>query len=228
MASVNENSGWNRFHTAMDVLGMVPVVGEAFDLANGVVYAARGDKLNAAISFAALVPVGGQAATGSRLAYKAGKEALETVSEQGARRIVRESTSAVTVTGKRAIDMGQSYEKGVRELYGDIPFSERTFSYQVNGQTRTGVADTVIDNTAVEAKFVETWGNSLRNPASKNGDKPWALAEQQKMLDQARAYDDVFDDAIYHTNSTELADHYTKVFQDAGIENFKFVITPVQ
>lgn len=33
--------------------------------------------------------------------------------------------------------------------------------------------------------------------------------------------------AIYHTNSPELASYYSKVFSEAGVTNFKFVITPV-
>ncbi|MBU3058917.1 RHS repeat domain-containing protein, partial [Pseudomonas indica] len=31
------------------------------------------------------------------------------------------STEAVTISGKRAIDLGHSYEKAIRELYGDVP-----------------------------------------------------------------------------------------------------------
>ena len=30
---------------------------------------------------------------------------------------------------------------------------------------------------------------------------------------------------IYHTNSEELRDHYTKIFEEAGITNFQFKIT---
>lgn len=90
---------------------------------------------------------------------------------------------------------------------------------------------------AVEAKFVEDWGNSLRNPTSSVGSKPWSVAEQTKMLDQARKYSAAFEGGvIYHTNSPELADHYSKLFADAdadadadaGVNKFKFIITPVK
>jgi len=30
---------------------------------------------------------------------------------------------------------------------------------------------------------------------------------------------------IYHTNSKELRDHYTKIFEEAEITNFQFKIT---
>ena len=84
-------------------------------------------------------------------------------------------------------------------------------------------------STAIESKFVDDWASSLRNPASPNGRQPWAVAEQNQMIAQAENYVAGFGGgAIYHTNSTELATHYTKVFNDAGITNFKFVITPTQ
>lgn len=47
------------------------------------------------------------------------------------------------------------------------------------------------------------------------------------MVDQAKKYSSGFEGGvIYHTNSPELAGHYSKVFADAGVTNFKFVITP--
>jgi filamentous hemagglutinin len=142
------------------------------------------------------------------------------------------STDAVVISGSRAIDKGQSYEKGVREIYGDVPFSDRQYEVLVDGKWVSGVADNVVTiggkNTAIEAKFVDDWATSIRNPASQNGIKPWALAEQQKMLDQAKNYSKGFADVVYHTNSEDLVRHYSKVFTDAGIENFKFVITPTK
>ncbi|WTW98812.1 polymorphic toxin-type HINT domain-containing protein [Streptomycetaceae bacterium NBC_01309] len=55
-------------HVALDVAGMVPVIGEAADLANAAVYAAEGDWTNAALSAAAAIPVAGNAATAGRVA----------------------------------------------------------------------------------------------------------------------------------------------------------------
>ncbi|MCX2803319.1 RHS domain-containing protein, partial [Microbulbifer thermotolerans] len=142
------------------------------------------------------------------------------------------TTDAVPVSGSRAIDLGQSYEVGVRGLYGDAPFSQRQYEALVDGKWVSGVADNVVTiddkSTAIEAKFVDDWAKSLRNPGSQNGSKPWALAEQQKMLHQARKYSAAFDNVVYHTNSVDLATYYSKVFTDSGINNFKFVITPAK
>lgn len=83
--------------------------------------------------------------------------------------------------------------------------------------------------TAVEAKFVEDWGSSLRNPTSPVASKPWSAAEQTKTVGQAKKYSSGFEGGvIYHTNSPELANHCSQVFTDAGVKNFKFVITPVK
>ncbi len=46
------------------------------------------------------------------------------------------------------------------------------------------------------------------------------------MLSQAQKYSDAFHEVNYHTNSPELASHYTKVFQDAGLNNVNINVTP--
>ena len=143
------------------------------------------------------------------------------------------TTSPIAVSGTRAIDKAQSYESGLREKYGNVPYTERQYTTIISGKRVNGVADNVTiingQRTAVEAKFVEDWGNSLRNPTSSVGSKPWSVAEQTKMLDQARKYSAAFEGGvIYHTNSPELADHYSKLFADAGVNKFKFIITPVK
>lgn len=46
------------------------------------------------------------------------------------------------------------------------------------------------------------------------------------MLSQAQKYSNAFDEVICHTNSQDLATHYTKIFQDAGLSNVKIDITP--
>jgi hypothetical protein len=61
-------------HTALDIVGLVPVVGEAADVINAGWYAAEGDYLNAGLSLAAAIPIAGWAATGGKLGYKAVNE----------------------------------------------------------------------------------------------------------------------------------------------------------
>lgn len=80
---------------------------------------------------------------------------------------------------------------------------------------------------AIEAKYVDDWAKTLRNPESQNGTRPWAIAKQNEMLSQAMKYSSAFDKVIYHTNSIDFANYYSKVFNDAGITNFELIITPV-
>ncbi len=58
-------------HTALDVAGMVPIIGEAADLANAGWYAAEGDYKNAALSAAGAIPFAGNAATAAKWGNKA-------------------------------------------------------------------------------------------------------------------------------------------------------------
>ncbi len=57
-------------HDVLDIIGMVPAVGDASDIINAIAYAVEGDWKNAGISTVALLPVIGQAAAGARLARK--------------------------------------------------------------------------------------------------------------------------------------------------------------
>ena len=126
--------------------------------------------------------------------------------------------------GYRAIDNAQEYEKQIQDLYGGAKTqAERAYTGIVDGLPVNGIADNVVDGIAIEAKYVEDWGKSLRNPLDTH---PWAIAEQQKLINQAKKYSDAFDRVIYHTNSQEFMDHYSKVFKDNGVNNVEWILTP--
>jgi len=58
-------------HTGLDVVGMIPGVGEIADGANALIYLAEGDYGNAAMSAAAMIPGAGNAVTVAKFAKKA-------------------------------------------------------------------------------------------------------------------------------------------------------------
>lgn len=69
--------GWSNVgHAALDIVGLVPVVGEAADVVNGVWYLAEKDYVNAGLSFASAIPVAGYGATAVKGA-KYADEAIE-------------------------------------------------------------------------------------------------------------------------------------------------------
>ncbi|MFN6107201.1 MAG: hypothetical protein ACK5EA_22475, partial [Planctomycetaceae bacterium] len=133
-------------------------------------------------------------------------------------------------SGSSGAKTWQEYEANVRRLYGEASFETRKYKAIIEGEVVKGVADNVATiggrNVAVEAKFVQDrWAKSLRNPDSVIGTKPFAAAEQAKMLEQARKYSEAFDEVIYHSNCPDFIAHYTEVVQRVGITKIPFILT---
>jgi hypothetical protein len=101
-------------HGALDVIGLVPVVGEVADGANALWYAAEGDYTNAALSAAAMIPVAGWAATGGKFAVK-GYKFVHTL--DGAKAFVRgrppmvpKGATELPFTPNNKFSVGQRFE----------------------------------------------------------------------------------------------------------------------
>ncbi|HMQ87133.1 MAG TPA: SpvB/TcaC N-terminal domain-containing protein [Flavilitoribacter sp.] len=97
----------------LDLGGLIPVAGEGFDLVNAIIYAARGDYENAALSAAAMIPTGGQAATAAKAAKKAAKRAA---SQKAAKKM---GGGALEATGKKEAKSSlhsKTAKDGVREV----------------------------------------------------------------------------------------------------------------
>ncbi|MEV0635523.1 polymorphic toxin-type HINT domain-containing protein [Streptomyces sp. NPDC050619] len=69
-------------HAALDVAGLIPVVGEAADLANCGWYAAEGNAVDAALSCASAIPFAGYGATAAKAA-RYGDRALDAIDTAG-------------------------------------------------------------------------------------------------------------------------------------------------
>ncbi len=127
--------------------------------------------------------------------------------------------------GYRAIDKAQDYEKQIQGLYDNL--QPRQFETVVDGVSQSRVADAVTEIgdeiIAVEAKFADDWNVSIRNP---DYELPFPNNAPSEMLEQARAYSSYFDRVIYHSNSQELINHYSNVFNQNGITNIEWILTP--
>jgi hypothetical protein len=66
-----------RVHLALDVIGLAPAIGAPADAVNGVLYFIEGDTFNGTLSMAAIVPIGGEAATLSKWGVKYGDELVD-------------------------------------------------------------------------------------------------------------------------------------------------------
>ncbi len=86
------------WHTSLDLLGLIPVGGEVFDILNGFTYILEGDNTNAYLSWAAAVPIAGYAATGVK-AIKAGAVIIATKNASGFYRVNRVASSFTKMTG---------------------------------------------------------------------------------------------------------------------------------
>jgi hypothetical protein len=145
-----------------------------------------------------------------------------------------EATETVEVTGRTAAnELSRSYQGAVASLYGQ-PARDVPYLASIDGKPTWLRADTVVQvggrETAIEAKYVDDWVRSPRNPANDRPfppDAPMDRTERATMLEQARQYSANFaGGAVYHTNSVELASYWSKAFLDAGLQNIRFIITP--
>lgn len=79
--------------TALDLMGLIPGLGEIADGTNVVIYLARGDKTNAALSAAAMIPFLGWGATGAK-GVRAGAHALKNAAHTTTGQVARGSQRA--------------------------------------------------------------------------------------------------------------------------------------
>jgi hypothetical protein len=86
-----KNGWWKRWgsdvtHGVLDVVGMIPVVGEPFNAVGAGVYALEGDYVSAALDVAAMWPAGGQAATAAKYGVEGGKAVVKEAEKKGAKK----------------------------------------------------------------------------------------------------------------------------------------------
>jgi hypothetical protein len=127
-----EDPGWlaDLGHTALDVIGLVPVVGEAADGVNALWYTAEGDYLNAGLSAAAMIPVAGWVATGGKFAVR-GVKAVHTA--DGARAWVKGRPAMVPWNAKELpFTPNGKFPVGERYEWKD-PTSGKTMRYHAHG-----------------------------------------------------------------------------------------------
>jgi len=132
----------------------------------------------------------------------------------------------------------QSYENRIADEYGGKQaYQSRRYKAIVDGELHEGVADNVVRegnrSVAIEAKYVRNWETSIRNPNSPislgqrfEKGAEFAAAERSRIILQARKYSDAFSEVIYHSNSQEFIEHYSRVFADHGLHNIRFRLFP--
>lgn len=113
-----EQGWWSRWgsgavHLGLDIVGMIPVVGEVADGANALIYLAEGDKVNAALSAAAMLPTGGQAATAAKWGNKGLQSAVRQAEKKAAKEL--EEVAAKNAQKKAATEGEQAGQKSLQQ-----------------------------------------------------------------------------------------------------------------
>ncbi|WP_185910697.1 hypothetical protein [Xanthomonas cerealis] len=101
---------------ALDVAGLIPVVGDVADVASGLVSLARGDYVGAGLSFASAIPFAGWAASGAKAARRAMKsekaaaKATKELTEEGAEKEAKDlaEKEAKDLAEERAKEAGEA------------------------------------------------------------------------------------------------------------------------
>ncbi|HSX62443.1 MAG TPA: hypothetical protein VLF18_19840 [Tahibacter sp.] len=106
-----EEKGWWKSwgsavtHGVLDVVGMIPVVGEPANLIGAGIYALEGDYVSAAMDLAAMIPTGGQAATAAKYGRKVGNEVVEQAAKKtddAAEVVAKQSDEAAEAAAKQS------------------------------------------------------------------------------------------------------------------------------
>ncbi len=113
LTTTDELSGVKGLQAGLDVVGLIPLFGEAADGINAGIYAIQGDWGNASLSAAAMIPIGGQAATGVKLTKRA-----HTVytGVKGGKKYV-----GITADLNKRYSAAQRAEMGITPLLENIP-----------------------------------------------------------------------------------------------------------
>ena len=104
---LSSNEVLDDIQLGLDIIGLVPVVGEIADGANALIYAGRGDYVNASLSTAAMVPLFGIAATAGKLGNKAIKGGVKSLNQ----------LNKVVKTGKAPKTISR-FDKG--KIFGEL------------------------------------------------------------------------------------------------------------
>ncbi len=151
---------WNvvreEFHFALDILGMVPLLGEAADITNGVIYFLEGDKINGAMSVGSAIPIWGWVSTAGKwvrtttkvmtkpISEAAGKIAYRAITtSKGAVRMVRVAVSALDHAAIKALQAVKPADQTLTNLSRTIIDQ---FSHRISpppGSLKTRVDDIV-------------------------------------------------------------------------------------
>ncbi|WP_342559991.1 T7SS effector LXG polymorphic toxin [Psychrobacillus sp. FSL W7-1457] len=161
-----ENKLLDGFQFVLDLAGLVPVYGEIADGLNGVIYYARGDKLNASLSFAAMVPFLGWGSTGTKIANKGRnffqpKNVLnDKVVESVSTSVYRDMANSPLIGSQSRLNLFTSLQNGTPNANNSpFMFNMPTGKTPATSKTPSGGVNPEIQNPNVANKTPDLDGN---------------------------------------------------------------------
>ncbi|WP_327242971.1 golvesin C-terminal-like domain-containing protein [Streptomyces sp. NBC_01320] len=115
-------------HAALDVAGMVPVIGEAADVANGIWYMAEGNYVDGAMSMAAAIPGAGNAVTAAKWAKKGAKavDAVKSAAKSGGKKVAGKAKAGVD-KAKQTVSKGTGKHRAPKSKKGGACKKKNSF-----------------------------------------------------------------------------------------------------
>ncbi|MFE7393419.1 RHS repeat-associated core domain-containing protein [Streptomyces sp. NPDC057582] len=115
-------------HAALDVAGMVPVIGEAADVANGIWYFAEGNYVDGAMSMAAAIPGAGNAVTAAKWAKKGAKavDAVKSAAKAGGKKVAGKAKAGVN-KAKQTVSKGTGKHRAPKGKKGGACKKKNSF-----------------------------------------------------------------------------------------------------
>ncbi len=107
--SAESDSGMKKVHKVLDVIGLMPVLGDAVDGANGIIYLLEGDKGNAVLSGISVIPIIGD---GIGKGIKWGREGVEV----GEKLLIKNADKADEIRDGLKLDLQLFGNKGVGDV----------------------------------------------------------------------------------------------------------------
>jgi hypothetical protein len=167
-------------HTILDVLGLIPLVGEPADAVNAAWYAAEDDWVDAGLSAAALIPFAGAAFTGGKLLGRAGRLAdlLRMVDRFGnvidpASPLAKSLLKGMKVEdGVYTFPNAADLSAALRAKHANMEFRSRELAFLTDDAGNVEQLKVFVNGTWVP---VDSSKLGLRLSELKAGDSPWDL-----------------------------------------------------
>ncbi|WP_241740719.1 hypothetical protein [Lysinibacillus sphaericus] len=212
----------NTLQVGLDLVGLIPGFGEIADGVNGIIYLARGDKVNAALSFGAMIPFAGWAATGGKLVNK-GAGVVKSVAE-GVQKVLKGPVgSVVDQVKKQVVNVKTQIQSKVAEVKQQL---RQMLQSQQDEFSFAGVDRRYIEDTGTVGRNTPTPSPKPSNTQpSQNGSNKKPTEDKgtgelkHPVLDNPRVGSALKDD-FYH-NFNDIIDNYAVDAQRFDLPNKK-------